>query len=49
MHKYTWLRISERRVVYRALMYYVLLSKRMLGRLLDVKVWIEGEKLVRSE
>ena len=41
--KYTWLRMVEGRVVDRALMDYVLLPKRMLGRLLDVKVWrIEG-------
>ena len=38
--KYTCLRMAEGRVVDRALMdYYVLLPKRMLGRLLDVKVW----------
>ena len=39
VYKYTWLRISEGRLVDRALMDYVLLPKRMLGRLLDVKVW----------
>ena len=38
VYKYTWLRMAEGRVVDRALMGYVLLSKRMLGRLLDVKV-----------
>ena len=37
--KYTWLRIAEGRVVERALMDYVLLPKRMLGRLLDVNEW----------
>ena len=41
VYKYTWLRLAERRVVDRALMDYMLLclSKRMLGRLSDVKVW----------
>ena len=38
-HKYMWLRMAEGRVVDRALMDYVLLPKRMLGRLLDVNVW----------
>ena len=37
-HKYTWLRMSEGRVVDKGLMDYVLLPRRMLGRLLDVKV-----------
>ena len=35
MYKYAWLRMAEGRVVED----YVLLPKRMLGRLLDVKVW----------
>ena len=39
VYKYKWLRMGEGRVVDRALMDYVLLPKRMLGRLLDVKVW----------
>ena len=39
VHKYTWLRMGEVRVVDRALMDYMLLPRRMLGRLLDVKVW----------
>ena len=39
VHKYTWLRLAEGRVVDKALMDYVLLPRRMLGRLLDVKVW----------
>ena len=39
VYKYKWLRIPEGRVVDRALMDYVLLPRRMLGRLLDVKVW----------
>ena len=37
--KYTWLRMAEGRVVDKALMDYVLLPRRMLGRPLDVKVW----------
>ena len=40
VHKYTGLRMAEGVLVDRALMDYVLLAKRMLGRLLDVKVWI---------
>ena len=39
VYKYTWLRMAERRVVDRALMDYVLLPKRMHGRLLDMKMW----------
>ena len=39
VHKYTWLRLVEGRVVDKALMNYVLLPRRMLRRLLDVKVW----------
>ena len=46
-YKYTWLRMTEGRVV-GALMGYVLLSKRMVGRLLDVKVW-RGEDGGMSE
>ena len=38
VYKYTWLRLAEGRAVDRELMDYVLLPKRMLGRLLDVKV-----------
>ena len=37
--KYTWLRMVEGRVVEKALMDYMLLPRRMLGRLLDVTVW----------
>ena len=47
VHKYTWLRMAEGRVVDRALMDYVLLPKRMLGRVLDVTVW-RGEGGVMS-
>ena len=43
VYKYTWLRMTEGRVVDKALMDYVLLPRRMLGRLLDVKVW-RGER-----
>ena len=39
VYKYTWLRMAEKRVLDKALMDYVLLPRRMLGRLLDVKVW----------
>ena len=39
VYKYTWLRMAEGRVVDRALMDYVLLPERMLGRLIDVKVF----------
>ena len=43
LNKCTWLRMAEGRVVDRALMDYVLLPKRMLGRLVDVTVWrVEG-------
>ena len=38
VYKYTWLRMAEGRVVDNGLMDY-LLPRRMLGRLLDVKVW----------
>ena len=39
VYKYTWLRMAEGRAVDTALVNYVLLPKRMVGRLLDVKVW----------
>ena len=39
VYKYTWLRMAEGRVVDKALMDYMLLITRMLGRLKDVKVW----------
>ena len=38
MYKYMWLRIVEGRVVDKALMDNVLLPRRALGRLLNVKV-----------
>ena len=39
VYKYTWLRMAEGRVVDKALMDYLLLPRRMPGRLLYVKVW----------
>ena len=47
VYKHTRLRMAEGKVVDRALMDYVfLLLKRMLGKLLDVKVWRqEGGRL----
>ena len=36
VYKYTWLRMAEGRVVDKALIDFVLLPRRMLGRLLDV-------------
>ena len=38
VYKYTWLRMAEGRVVDKAQKDYVLLPRRMFGRLLDVKV-----------
>ena len=38
VHKYMWVRMVEGRVVDRVLVDYVLLPKRMRGRLLDVEV-----------
>ena len=38
IHKYTWVRIVEGRVVDKALMDYVLVSRKVLHRLLDVRV-----------
>ena len=37
VYKYTWLRMAEGRVLDKALMDDMLLPRRMLGRLLDVK------------
>ena len=36
--KYTWIRVANERVIERALMDYVLITKRMIGRLKDVHV-----------
>ena len=38
VYKFTWLRMAEGRMVDKALLDYVLLPRRMLGRLLDVKL-----------
>ena len=37
--KYTWTRVGEGQVVDRPVMYYVLVSKYVCGRLLDVNVY----------
>ena len=39
INKYTWIRVANGRVVERALMDYVLVTKRMIGRLKDVHVF----------
>ena len=39
INKYTWIRVANGRVVERALMDYVLITKRMVGRLKDVHVF----------
>ena len=39
VNKYTWVRVDAGRMVDRALMDYVLVSRRELGRLKDVHVW----------
>ena len=46
VYKYTWLRMAKGRVVDKELMDYVLLPRRMLGRLLDMKVWSGEEGIV---
>ena len=38
-NKYTWIRVANGRVIERALMDYVLITKRMVGRLKDVHVF----------
>ena len=38
-NKYTWVRIERGRVIERALMDYVIVTKRMIGRLKDVHVF----------
>ena len=38
--KYTWIRVANGRVIERALMDYVLVTKRMVGRLKDVHVFV---------
>ena len=44
--KYTWLRKAEGSAVDKALMDYVLLPRRMLGKLLDLKVFREEGGIV---
>ena len=39
INKYTWIRVANGRVIERALMDYVLITKRMVGRLKDVHVF----------
>ena len=39
INKYTWIRVANGRVIKRALMDYVLITKRMVGRLKDVHVF----------
>ncbi|XP_068210808.1 uncharacterized protein [Palaemon carinicauda] len=60
-NKYTWVRVANGRVVERALMDYVLITKRMFGRLKDVHVFrgmangmsdhflVEGKLVVAKE
>ena len=44
VYKYTWLRMAVGRLVDKAVVDYLWLIRRMLGRLLDVTVWKgEGE------
>ena len=39
INEYTWISVSNGRVIERALMDYVLITKRMVGRLKDVHVF----------
>ena len=39
INKYTWARVERGRVIERALMDYVLITRRMIGRLKDVHVY----------
>ena len=39
INKYTWIRVANGKVIERALMDYVLITKRMVGRLKDVHVY----------
>ena len=39
INKYTWIRVANGRMIERALMDYVLITKRMVGRLKDVHVF----------
>ena len=38
IHKYTWVKMAHGAVVERALIDFVLISRRVVGRLLDVRV-----------
>ena len=61
INKYTWVRVERGRVIERALMDYVLLTRRMIGRLKDVHVYrgmtagmsdhflVEGKMVVAKE
>ena len=61
INKYTWFRIVRGRVIERALMDYILLTGRMIGRLKDVHVYrgvtagmsdhflVEGKMVVAKE
>ena len=42
VNKYTWVRVAGGRVVERALMDYMLITKRMIGRVKDIHV-LRGE------
>ena len=39
INKYTWIRVANGRVIERTLMDYVLITKRMVGRLKDLHVF----------
>ena len=39
INKYTWIRVANEKMIERALMDYVLITKRMVGRLKDVHVF----------
>ena len=41
--KYTWMRQDKGRVVDRAMMDYMVVSRNVIGRLLDVRVLREGK------
>ena len=48
INKYTWIRVANGRVIERALMDYVLITRRMVGRLKDVHVF-RGVAAVMSD
>ena len=47
--KYTWIRVAHGRAIERALMDYVLITKRMVGRLKDVHVFRGVARVAESE